>query len=144
MIRAGIPYQLIGGQPFYGRKEIKDMLAYLRVLVNPWDAVSLGRIINEPRRGIGDRTLDALLAYAQANNLAPMSCLEAAAQEIGGRSGSALLDFARLMAHLEAVAAESAVTITLQEVMHKTAMPPPSPPRGALRPRAALKTFRNC
>lgn len=120
MLRAGIPYQLIGGQPFYGRKEIKDMLAYLRLLVNPWDTVSLARIINEPRRGIGERTLEKLLAYAQARNLAPMSCLEEAAREIGGSAGARLLDFARLMAHLEAVAAESAVTITLQEVMHKT------------------------
>lgn len=142
MIRAGIPYQLIGGQPFYGRKEIKDMLAYLRVLVNPWDAVSLGRIINEPRRGIGDRTLDALLAYAQANNLAPMSCLEAAAQEIGGRSGSALLDFARLMTHLEAVAAESAVTITLQEVMHKTGYATALTAQGSFEAQSRLENLQ--
>jgi DNA helicase-2/ATP-dependent DNA helicase PcrA len=120
MIKSGTPYQLIGGLPFYGRKEIKDMLAYLKLLANPWDSVSLNRIINEPRRGIGERTVSRLLAYAAKKNLAPMSCLEKAAEGIGGKSGSCLKEFAKMMAHLEEVASESAVTITLQEVMHKT------------------------
>ena len=79
----------------------------------------LARIINEPRRGIGERTLEKLLAMPQARNLAPMSCLERRPGRSGGSAGARLLDFARLMAHLEAVAAESAVTITLQEVMHQ-------------------------
>ena len=120
MIKSGTPYQLIGGLPFYGRKEIKDMLAYLKLLANPWDSVSLNRIINEPRRGIGERTVSRLLAYAAKRNLAPMSCLEEAAEGIGGKSGSCLREFAKMMDHLAEVASESAVTITLQEVMHKT------------------------
>lgn len=120
MIKAGLPYQLIGGLPFYGRKEIKDMLAYLRVLANPWDAVSLTRIINEPRRGIGDRTVERLLAYAQEQALSPLACLEEAARDIGGRTGACLAEFAKLMNHLDLIASESAVTITLQEIMHKT------------------------
>jgi DNA helicase-2/ATP-dependent DNA helicase PcrA len=120
LIKRGIPYQLIGGLPFYGRKEIKDMLAYLKLLVNPWDSVSLARVINEPRRGIGERTVAKLLAFASERGLAPLASLEAAAQAIGGRSGSSLQDFAQMMAHLGAVASESAVTITLQEIMHKS------------------------
>jgi len=120
LIKSNMPYQLIGGQPFYGRKEIKDMLAYLTVLNNPWDVVSLTRIINEPRRGIGQRTVAKLLAFAQQHNLAPASCLLAAAQDIGGRSGTKLAEFAKMMDHLETVAGESAVTITLQEVMQES------------------------
>lgn len=119
-IKEGIPYQLIGGLPFYSRKEIKDMLAYLKVLVNPWDVVSLNRIINEPRRGIGERTFGRLLAFAEGGGHPPGACIEAAAREIGGRAGACLTEFAQMLAHLEAVASESAVTITLQEVMHKS------------------------
>lgn len=119
-LKQGIPYQLIGGLPFYGRKEIKDMLAYLKVLVNPRDGVSLNRIINEPRRGIGERTVSRLLAYAEERGLPPGACLEAAAKNIGGRTGDSLTGFAQMLAHLEAIASESAVTITLQEVMHKS------------------------
>lgn len=119
-VKKGIPYQLIGGLPFYGRKEIKDMLAYLKVLANPWDEVSLARIINEPRRGIGQRTFAQLLDYARAKGAAPGACLLAAAAEIGGRGGGCLEVFGRMMADIELIAAESAVTITLQEVMHKS------------------------
>ena len=54
--RAGIPYQVVGGLRFYDRQEIKDALAYLRLLVNPRDTLSLRRIINVPRRGIGQTT----------------------------------------------------------------------------------------
>lgn len=65
LVRAGIPYKVVGGTKFYERKEIKDALSYLHVLVNPDDAVSLRRILNEPRRGIGDKAEGALTAYAR-------------------------------------------------------------------------------
>lgn len=119
-LREGIPYQLIGGLPFYGRKEIKDMLAYLRILVNPWDLVSLARVINEPRRGIGQRTLEKFLALAQTSQQPPLISLLAAAGAIGGQAGARLSEFGQMIGHLGSVAEESAVTITLQEVMHRT------------------------
>ncbi len=115
-----MPYQLIGGLPFYGRKEIKDMLAYLKILANPLDGVSLARIINEPRRGIGERTVSRLLAYAEDRGMAPVASLAAAAKDIGGRTGTCLGEFAHMLADLDGIASESAVTITLQEIMHKT------------------------
>lgn len=68
-MRAGIPYTMVGGLKFYDRKEIKDILAYLRVIFNPNDTVSLMRIINVPKRGLGDATIGKLNEYANANQL---------------------------------------------------------------------------
>ena len=62
LVRQGIAYQVIGGPKFYERAEIKDAIAYLQVLDNPYDAVSLMRIANRPRRGIGDTSLARLVA----------------------------------------------------------------------------------
>ncbi|PJF36394.1 MAG: hypothetical protein CUN49_05655 [Candidatus Thermofonsia Clade 1 bacterium] len=67
-VRAGVPYKLIGGAPFYSRREIKDLLAYLRAIQNPSDDVSLRRIINTPPRGIGKTTLAKLEEWALARN----------------------------------------------------------------------------
>jgi len=68
LLKYGVPYRLIGGIRFYERKEIKDCLAYLRVLVNPNDAVSLARVINEPSRGIGEKSLSVIQQLAQTRN----------------------------------------------------------------------------
>jgi DNA helicase-2/ATP-dependent DNA helicase PcrA len=92
--RGGIPYRLVGGVSFYQRKEIKDALAYLRLAVNPHDAASLLRAINEPPRGIGDTTVAKLRGYAAEHGLA----LWQAAQEpadagLTGRAAAAVKDF---------------------------------------------------
>ena len=68
-MRSGIPYTMVGGLKFYDRKEIKDILAYLRVIYNPLDTVSLMRIINVPKRGLGAASLGKIAAYADANGL---------------------------------------------------------------------------
>lgn len=68
-MRSGIPYTMVGGLKFYDRKEIKDILAYLRVIFNPADTVSLMRIINVPKRGLGDATIGKLNEYANANDM---------------------------------------------------------------------------
>ena len=65
LVRSGLPYRVYGGQKFYDRKEVKDIVAYLRTLVNPDDDAAIRRIINEPRRGIGDTTVDVLAGYAR-------------------------------------------------------------------------------
>ena len=74
-LRAGIPYRLVGAQRFYGRREIKDMIAFLRLVHNPYDMISLNRTINLPPRGIGDKTLQALGKTAQDGSLYPADVL---------------------------------------------------------------------
>jgi DNA helicase-2/ATP-dependent DNA helicase PcrA len=74
--RGGIPYRIIGGQSFYQRKEIKDVLAYLRLIVNPNDTASLRRVINYPRRGIGLKTQERVFAFAQQQGLSPWQAIE--------------------------------------------------------------------
>ncbi len=88
LAEATIPYQLIGGTRFYDRQEIKDALAYLRVTVNPADAVSLRRVLNTPKRGVGDGSVAKLLAWALTHGLTLMDTLRYAPE--AGVSGKAL------------------------------------------------------
>ena len=75
-VRRNIPYRLVGGTRFYERREVKDLLAYLRVIQNPFDAVGLLRIINIPSRGIGKKSVTDLLTYSKKHKLSPYSVLE--------------------------------------------------------------------
>ncbi|HEY0582960.1 MAG TPA: 3'-5' exonuclease, partial [Chloroflexota bacterium] len=74
-VRAGMPYRLIGGIRFYERKEIKDALAYLRLIHNPFDAISLQRVVNLPPRGIGQKTVQELLRWSTAENISAYEAL---------------------------------------------------------------------
>lgn len=80
-VRLGIPYAVFGGMRFYERREIKDVLAYLRVLANPRDEEALARIINTPTRGIGPKTLGQLQTYARAKGLPTLEAMVAAVQD---------------------------------------------------------------
>ncbi|MGD9702003.1 MAG: UvrD-helicase domain-containing protein [Acidimicrobiia bacterium] len=94
-MRAGVPYKVIGGTRFYDRKEIKDALAYLRAVINPLDEVSVKRILNEPKRGIGDTTVARLDAWAAANGQPFVEALRHA--EEAGVSGGALRGIDRFL-----------------------------------------------
>ncbi len=74
-LHAGLPYRLVGAQRFYGRREVKDLIAYLRLVQNPADEVSLTRVINVPPRGIGDKTLLSLLTAARQAGISPGAVL---------------------------------------------------------------------
>ncbi len=102
-LRSGIPYKVVGGVRFYERREVKDFLAYLRVLVNPEDEVSLRRIINTPKRGIGDRALDLIDLHASARGLTfwQSLCEVESNQEIAARSGSSIIEFVKLIQSLQ-------------------------------------------
>jgi len=96
--RGGIPYRIVGGISFYQRKEIKDALAYLRLVVNPHDDASLMRAINTPTRGIGAKTMEQLRAYANAHN-APLWDAARHPEEAGlsGRAAKAVGGFAEMI-----------------------------------------------
>ncbi len=108
-LRSGLPYRLVGAQRFYGRREVKDIIAYLRLVQNPADEVSLGRVINVPARGIGDKTMVALqLAARQGGQpAAPGAVLLDLGRSgsaspywkaLGGRGAILLSDFGALLA----------------------------------------------
>ncbi len=94
LVRDGVPYKVVGGTRFYDRREVKDILAYLRVLTNPSDEVSARRMVNVPRRGIGDASVDRLVAWARANDASFADALDNAAA--AGVSGKALKGVASL------------------------------------------------
>jgi len=103
-IRAGIPYKVVGGVRFYERKEIRDIVAYLRVLDNPGDAVSLRRILNTPRRGIGDRAEACVAVYAENTGSGFADSLQAAAEGkvplLNTRSVKAIAGFVEMLDEL--------------------------------------------
>ncbi|ORV82975.1 ATP-dependent DNA helicase PcrA [Mycobacterium interjectum] len=103
-IRAGIPYKVVGGVRFYERKEIRDIVAYLRVLDNPGDAVSMRRILNTPRRGIGDRAEACVAVYAENTGASFADALVAAAEGrvpmLNTRAEKAIAGFVELLDEL--------------------------------------------
>lgn len=104
--RGAIPYRLVGSVSFYGRREIKDALAYLRLVVNPASEADLRRIINFPARGIGDKTLQRVAAFARARDLTLWQALERAAEiGLGGRAESAIRGFVEMIDRYRARAA---------------------------------------
>lgn len=122
LVRVGLPYKVVGGTRFYERKEIKDALAYLRVLVNPDDDVNLRRVLNEPKRGIGDRAEGAVAALAQRERISFMAAARRAEQApaMATRSVNAVLGFVKLLDDLAEVAAGSGAAAALEAVLEQT------------------------
>ncbi len=100
LMRAGIPYKVFGGTKFYERKEIRDITAYLRVLANPSDDLSLRRIINVPRRSIGDSTVQILDEYAAEKNIPLFATLTDIPASLASRPRKCVAEFASLMNEL--------------------------------------------
>ena len=122
LVRVGLPYKVVGGTRFYERKEIKDALAYLRVLVNPDDDVNLRRVLNEPKRGIGDRAEGAIAALAERDRTSFMDAARRAEQApaMATRSVNAVLGFVKLLDDLAEVASGSGASAALEAVLEQT------------------------
>jgi DNA helicase-2/ATP-dependent DNA helicase PcrA len=120
---AQISYRVIGGPRFYERAEVKDAIAYLQVLDNPADAVSLLRIANKPKRGIGDTTLSRLVAYAEAEGLTLYEALDRPEEAgLGTAAVKAVLGLRRLLEELREAAGQLEVPELLQKVYDETGM----------------------
>lgn len=125
LIASGIPYRVVGGTRFYDRKEIKDALGYLRVLDNPDDDVNLRRILNEPKRGIGDRAEGTIAAHQTRAQSTFMQALRDAENSPGGmatRSLNAVKKFTQLLDDLQQVAETESVATILEAVLEQTGM----------------------
>ncbi|MCH8971769.1 MAG: DNA helicase PcrA [Acidobacteria bacterium] len=123
-VRRGVPYSVVGSVKFYDRKEIKDTIAYLRVLVNPSDEVSVKRIINEPRRGIGNTTVAHVDRYSQAQKMSFFEGLQQAVDipQLNSRAQKLILEFVGLVDGLRQKTEEGGVEAGVQAVLDDTGM----------------------
>ena len=112
MIRNNYPYKVTGSYYFYKRKEIKDLLCYLKLIANPADDIALKRVINEPKRGIGTKTINDLEEKAINNNTSMFNCLEKGKE----------LEFKNLILELTNDALNLNLTELIDDVLEKTGM----------------------
>ena len=121
LIMEGVPYKLVGGTNFYDRKEIRDIVAYLKSVNNRDDEISLRRIINVPRRGIGDTTVGRLVEYSMANGIDLFSAMDMAETVPGvGRAAGKLKEFTDLIFSLSDIYREEGLTALFDAILEKT------------------------
>jgi DNA helicase-2/ATP-dependent DNA helicase PcrA len=120
LMRSGIPYKVIGGTRFYDRREIKDALAYLRAVVNPSDEVSVKRVLNTPKRGVGDSSVSRLDAFAAAHGYTFMQALRRADE--AGVTGKALKGIERFLILIDGVAdyVQDGPAMLLEELLKRS------------------------
>jgi DNA helicase-2/ATP-dependent DNA helicase PcrA len=123
-MRFGIPYQLVGGVRFYERREVKDALAYARLARNPGDRVALERVINVPPRGIGDKTVAELRAWADHRGETMWAAVEAAESNanLATRARTALAGFAELVRGLAAIGASEPTSAVLEAALERSGL----------------------
>jgi ATP-dependent DNA helicase UvrD/PcrA len=121
LVRQGVGYRVVGGPRFYERAEIKDVIAYLQVLHNPADEVSLRRIINQPRRGIGAASIDRLASHASAMNWSLFEALEySSSAPLGAAAAGRVREFATLMADLRELSETATPAALMEAVLDQT------------------------
>jgi DNA helicase-2/ATP-dependent DNA helicase PcrA len=127
-LKAGLPYRLVGAQHFYGRREVKDVLAYLRLIHNPDDQVSLLRILNTPSRGLGEKTVATLLMASDAVGVSPgMALIELGkgskpelASYFSGRAVSALSHFGKMLDGWRSMRSAVDLGVLIEQVMRES------------------------
>jgi DNA helicase II / ATP-dependent DNA helicase PcrA len=121
LVKSNIPYKMVGGVKFYDRKEIKDILAYLRFIANPNDEISFSRIINVPKRGVGAASVDKVINYSIANDLSLSDTLEQIDfVGLSGKITKAIGDFHTMTKNWQQMQEYLSVTELVEEVLEKT------------------------
>ena len=121
--RVGLSYRLVGAQRFYGRREVKDIIAFMRLVYNPLDEVSLRRVINLPPRGIGDKTIEKLMALGNQENLSAGEILLGLAngnptwQEALGREAARLMSFGRMLQSWRECADKNPISVLFDRIL---------------------------
>ncbi len=121
-VQTGVRYRMYGGLRFYDRKEVKDILAYLRVMVNPSDDISVRRIINVPKRSIGDTTVTELARYAAEQEMPLLTACMDIPETIGSRGRKSVEKFSELMMGLSMMAETMTLTELVQYVIDTTGL----------------------
>jgi len=143
MLSQGIPYRIVGGQKFFARKEIKDVVGYLRVLYNPDDSVSLRRIINTPTRGIGATTVSRLEALATERNMSLYQMVLAVEHSgLPARAQAAVQLFAQMMCRLMALSATVGVTELTNTVIEESGYERALQDENTVQARTRLENIR--
>lgn len=120
-VKSGIAYQMVGGTKFYDRKEIKDMLAYLRLITNPDDDISFERVVNEPKRGIGKTSIEKLRAYAMVNDLSFFQVVkEVDFTGVSKKAANALVEFGQLIETLSQQQEFLTATDMVEQILQRT------------------------
>ena len=124
LIQLGVPYRVYGGLRFFERQEIKDALAYVRLVVNPFDDASFERVVNTPTRGIGEKTLEAIRQHARINNMPMMQAAHVVMEEklLNARALSALHAFLQLINRLQEETSDIALHELIEHVMHRSTL----------------------
>lgn len=122
LVKANIPYTMVGGHKFYDRKEIRDVLAYLILVANPADSMSLERIINEPKRGIGATSVEKLRDFAEMNDWTELEATQniSLATTLGARVRTAMEKFGLTLKHVQDRAATMSVSDMTSELLDQT------------------------
>jgi DNA helicase-2/ATP-dependent DNA helicase PcrA len=121
LARHGVPYKVIGGTRFYDRREVKDALAYLKAVINPADEVSVKRVLNNPKRGVGDSSVGKLDAYASAHGLSFMEALRRAEDAgVGGKASKGIMQFLFLLESVDQLAADDRPAPLLEALLERS------------------------
>ncbi len=141
-LKSNIPYGIVGGTKFYDRKEVKDILAYLRLISNPDDDISLQRIINVPKRGIGQTTVDKIAAHAGQHGISMYRAIFEIDQiGVAGKTAKTVLEFAQMIEALEQMNEYLSVTELTEEVLKRTEYREMYKAEGTLEAKARLENI---